>query len=415
MTGAGISIDRFEAEWKHLSGIVSSDLPGWSRPGFSDEDRAARSWLLGLMRSAGLDTRQDEAGNLIGVREGTDPAAPDIVIGSHSDTVPGGGRFDGIVGVLGAIEAVRNLHERGIRLRRGIRVVDFANEEGNPQGVKLVGSRAVAGSLDRHALESVDAQGVTLAALMEHAGHNPAQIGGARWKPKDVAAYIELHIEQGPILENADAKIGIVTSICGISTFALDVAGRRDHAGTMPMDVRADALCCAADAVIAIRDTAQHWPEAVGTAGAITTPSPLTNTISEAARVTGEFRSPTEEGLARLRSSYAQEINLLDAKNRTESELTWLHTDRPTQMDAALSERVFQAAKRVNDEPLRLYSGATHDGVSLAEIAPSAMIFIPSRGGRSHCPEEWSSLSDIEMGIAVLVESLIQVGGDPAA
>src|SRR5690606_7286891 len=157
------------------------------------------------------------------------PGAPDIVIGSHSDTVPGGGRFNGIVGVLGALEVCRMLRRTGTRLSRGLRVVDFANEEGNPQGVKLVGSRAVAGSLDAAALASTDSEGVSLAGLIEAAGLRPDEVASARWRPGDIAAYVELHIEQGPILEQHGAAIGVVSSICGVSTFTLDVTGRRDH------------------------------------------------------------------------------------------------------------------------------------------------------------------------------------------
>nr|WP_237465683.1 M20 family metallo-hydrolase [Leucobacter luti] len=393
----------------HLATLVDSDLPGWSRTGFSEEDRAARAWLLALMRDAGLDAYSDAAGNLIGSIEGTNPTAPAIVIGSHSDTVPGGGRFDGIVGILGAIEVVRMLRAANVRLRRTLRVVDFANEEGNPQGVKLVGSRAIAGSLDRAALEAVDAAGVTLAALMTGAGHSPELLSGARWRPGDIDAYLELHIEQGPVLTEAGAHIGVVTSICGISTFALDVAGRRDHGGTMPMSTRSDAMCCAADAVLSVQQIASARAEAVGTVGAVTTPSPLTNTISEAARVTGEFRSPSAAGLAELRAEFSATTAVRDRRHRTRSRLQWLHTDAPTPMDTGLSAIVVGAAEAAGERPLRLYSGATHDGVAMSEIAPSAMIFIPSRDGRSHCPEEWTELADIGRGISVLYGSVIAV------
>lgn len=409
MTRGEPELARFSEEWEHLSGLVSTELPGWSRTGFSEEDRAARSWLLARMRDAGLSAQIDAAGNLIGVREGTDPAMPDIVMGSHSDTVPGGGRFDGIVGVLGAIEVVRMLTAAGVRLRRGLRVVDFANEEGNPQGIKLVGSRAIAGSLDRAALEASDERGESLAALMARGGHSPEHLDGVRWKRGDIAAFLELHIEQGPVLEARGAAIGVVTSICGISTFTLDVTGRRDHAGTMPMSTRSDALCCAADAVLTIRDVAAAAADAVGTAGAITTPSPLTNTISEAAHVTGEFRSPTAEGLADLRTAFGARVVELDRAHRTSTRLGWVHTDAPTPMDEALSQLVVRAAERSGHAPLRLSSGATHDGVSMAEIAPSAMIFIPSRDGRSHCPEEWSDTADIGRGIQVLYDAVLAI------
>lgn len=409
MTKRHVEIDRVETEWQHLSALVDPDLPGWSRIGFSDEDRAARDWLLQQMREAGLETIQDAAGNLIGYLKGDVPGAPDIVIGSHSDTVPGGGRFDGIVGVLGAIEVARMLRRSGTRLRRGLRIVDFANEEGNPQGVKLVGSRAVAGSLDAEALGSTDPRGTTLATLMERAGLRPGEVSRARWKPQDIAAYIELHIEQGPHLEQRGAQIGVVTSICGITTFSLDVRGRRDHAGTMPMDVRQDAMCCAADAVLAVREVAASGTSTVGTVGQITTPSPLTNTISEQATVTGEFRSPELSTLEAMQSSFAQETTRLDEIHRTDSALAWGHLDAPTPMDERLSRLAREASTDLGYDTLQLYSGATHDGVAIADLAPTAMIFIPSRDGRSHCPEEWSDFEDVARGIDVLLNTVLRI------
>lgn len=402
-------IDRVESEWKHLSSLVSSEQPGWSRTGFSDEDRAARDWVLHQMREAGLDAHQDSVGNVIGYLEGSSPTAPDIVIGSHSDTVPGGGRFDGIVGVLGAIEVARLLRQGGRRLRHGLRVVDFSNEEGNPQGVKLVGSRAVAGLLDRVALESTDLHGVTLATLMERAGYRPAEVPFTRWRSKDIACFIELHIEQGPVLEQQNASIGIVSQICGITTFTLDVHGRRDHAGTMPMNIRQDAMCCAADSVLAVQRVGSSQADTVGTIGEITTPSPLTNTISELASVTGEFRSPDPQGLLDMQRALELEMQALDVKHRTRSNISWGPLDNPTTMDAGISEIALNSSLELGHETLKVYSGATHDGVSLAKLAPTAMIFIPSLDGRSHCPEEWSDFSDIRSGIEVLYRTVVNV------
>lgn len=390
---------------EHLSTLVDSDLPGWSRIGFSEQDAAARDWIHQQMRELGLAVRTDPVGNVIGRLEGQDPNAPDIVIGSHSDTVPGGGRFDGIVGVVGALEVVRVLQRSNIHLRHGLRVVDFSNEEGNPQGVKLVGSRAVAGTLGPEALAARDEEGRTLAALMASGGRSPHDVGSARWDRRDIAAYLELHIEQGPRLEAAGASIGVVTRICGISTFVLDVHGRRDHAGTTPMTTRADAMCCAADAVLAVQRIAASSDDAVGTVGAVTTTSPLTNTISEEARVTGEFRSADHVSLEELLQTFAGTLPALDARHGTRTELAW-KLDPPAVMDEALSDLVADAARSTGHDALRLYSGATHDSVEMSAIAPSAMIFVPSAGGRSHCPEEWTDLADIGRGIDVLTEAV---------
>lgn len=398
----------------HLAGIVDPDLPGWSRVGFSEQDVAGRAWVGAQMREAGLETHVDAVGTVIGVLPGSSPSAPAIVVGSHSDTVPGGGRFDGVVGVLGAIEVARALRRSGTRLTHELRVVDFANEEGNPQGVKLVGSRAIAGGLGPDLLGATDDTGTTLADLIAGAGHDPAAVASCRWRAGEVAAYLELHVEQGPVLEQQGASIGVVTRVCGISTFVLDVHGRRDHAGTMPMDRRSDAMCCAADAVLAVQRIAAAGADTVGTVGALTTTSPLTNTISEQARLTGEFRSPRLDVLRELQRQYAEAVAQADARHRTTSDLTWGHTDPPTVLDAALSDVVAGSAAAVGHDAVRLYSGATHDSVEMARLGPAAMVFVPSRDGRSHCPQEWTDLDDVEQGVRVLLQAVLDVDALPA-
>ncbi|MFN2347430.1 MAG: M20 family metallo-hydrolase [Dermatophilaceae bacterium] len=402
-------MDWVEEGWRHLASIVDPDMPGWSRVGFSEQDVAARDWIARQMTAAGLETRIDPVGNVIGTQSGTNPAAPAIVIGSHSDTVPGGGRFDGIVGVLGAIEVVRTLTRSGIRLDHPLWVVDFANEEGNPQGIKLVGSQAAAGTLGPDALTAVDENGTTLADLITKAGHTPENVARCRWDVSDVAAYLELHIEQGPVLEQQGVGIGVVTRVCGISTFVLDVRGRRDHAGTTRMDMRSDAMCCAAEGILAVQRIAAAGAETVGTVGSLTTTSPLTNTISEQARLTGEFRSPELSGLMEMQDRYVAEVERLDRVHNTHSTIDWGHTEAPVVMDAELSDLVVQAASAVGHNALRLYSGATHDSVQMSRLAPSAMIFVPSAGGRSHCPEEWTDMTHVEQGIAVLTQAVLQV------
>lgn len=402
-----VEMGRVESGWRHLAGIVDPDLPGWSRVGYSDQDVAARRWIADQMRAAGLRTHTDAVGNVIGQRSGRNPSAPAIVIGSHSDTVPGGGRFDGIVGVLGAIEVARMLHRSGVRLDHPLRVVDFANEEGNPQGVKLVGSRAVAGTLGPDALAAEDREGVTLADLIAGAGFLPEEVHRCRWDRGDVAAYIELHIEQGPVLEQQGVGVGVVTRVCGISTFVLEVEGRRDHAGTTPMTTRSDAMCCAADGILAVQRIAAAGSDTVGTVGELTTTSPLTNTISEQARLTGEFRSPELAQLEELQRQYAAEIGRIDKVHRTRSRLAWGHTDAPAVMDERLSDVVVQAASAVGHDALRLYSGATHDSVEMSRLGPAAMVFVPSAGGRSHCPEEWTDMAHVEQGIRVLARAVI--------
>lgn len=263
--------DRLSGGMEELAGLSDGDLPGWSRIAFTEADMAGREWVARRMRAAGLRTHVDAVGNVIGVMPGSSPSAPAIVTGSHTDTVPGGGRFDGVVGVLGAIEMVEMLREAGIRLTHELRVVDFANEEGNPQGVKLVGSRAISGELTAADLAATDSRGTALGELLSGAGLSPDQAASCRWEASDVAAFIELHIEQGPVLEQQGAALGIVTRICGISNFVVDVVGQRDHAGTTPMNQRRDALCSAAGTILAVERLAAAGADSVGTVDNLTT------------------------------------------------------------------------------------------------------------------------------------------------
>jgi N-carbamoyl-L-amino-acid hydrolase len=401
--------DRLERSFQELAELRDTDLPGWSRVGFTEPDLAGREWVARRMRAAGLRTHMDAVGNVIGVLPGTAPSAPAIVTGSHTDTVPGGGRFDGVVGVLGAIEMVEMFREAGIRLTHELRVVDFSNEEGNPQGVKLVGSRAISGELTARDLDATDADGVALGDLLQGAGLSPEEASSCRWDPAEVAAFLELHIEQGPVLEQQGASLGIVTRICGISNFVVDVVGRRDHAGTTPMNQRSDAMCSAAGTVLAVERLAAAGADSVGTVGALTTSPELTNVVSEQARLTGEFRSPHAEQLEELRGLLTAETEKLDDRWQTTSSLTWGQYDAPTPLDDMVSGELLQAARTTGYDAVRIYSGATHDTVQMARLAPTGMIFIPSRGGRSHCPEEWSDLSHIEDGVSVLAQSVLSL------
>ncbi|MFC7404781.1 M20 family metallo-hydrolase [Georgenia alba] len=401
--------DRIGSTWQEMADLHDPDLPGWSRVAFTEPDTAGRHWIADRMRTAGMDARIDAVGNVIGVLPGTAPSAPAIVTGSHTDTVPGGGRFDGVVGVLGAIEMVEAFREAGVRLRHELRVVDFANEEGNPQGVMLVGSRAISGHLTPQHLAATDAEGTSLADVIARAGLRPEEIDTCRWDAGEVAAFVELHIEQGPVLEQQGASLGIVTRIAGIENFVVDVLGRRDHAGTTPMNARNDALCAAAGTILAVERLAASGADSVGTVGSLTTSPEATNVVSEMARVTGEFRSPHAERLAELRDRLAAATAEQDAAWGTESTVRWGQVDDPTPMDDVVSEHLLDAARDVGHEAVRIYSGAGHDTVQMAHLCPTGMIFVPSAGGRSHCPEEWTDLSAVVDGAGVLAQAILRL------
>ncbi len=401
--------ERLGGALQEMAGLVDTDLPGWSRVAFTEPDVEGRQWVAARMRAAGMQVRLDAVGNVIGILPGTSPSAPAIVTGSHTHTVPGGGRFDGVVGVLGAIEVVEMFREAGIRLAHELRVVDFANEEGNPQGIKLVGSRAISGELTGADLAATDAEGTALGDLLAGAGLAPQEAASCRWDPSEVAAFIELHIEQGPVLEQQHASLGIVTRICGLASFVVDVVGQRDHAGTMPMNHRRDAMCSAAGTILAVERLAAAGADSVGTVGNLTTSPELTNVVSEQARLTGEFRSPRTERLRELQDQLAGETEKADAQWHTASTLSWGQFDEPTPMDRIVSGELTKAARLAGHEALQLYSGATHDTVQMARLGPTGMIFVPSAAGRSHCPEEWTDLPHVVDGVSVLARSILSL------
>ncbi|MFT4212869.1 MAG: M20 family metallo-hydrolase [Microbacterium sp.] len=399
--------DRLREDWEALARIRDDGLAGWTRQTFSEPERDSREWVAGLMRRAGLATRVDPIGNVIGELAGTDPNAAAIVIGSHTDTVAGGGRFDGVIGVLGAIEVVRLLAESGIRLRHPLRVVDYYNEEPNRFGLSCIGSRALAGNLRPEHLSLVDDEGVTLADALVADGRAPDRVRECAWAPREVAASLELHIEQGPVLESEGASLGVVTAIAGIARLRARFSGRRDHAGTMPMDRRHDASCSAAGAVLAIERIAAAGAGAVGTVGEIRLTPEATNVVTADALVTAEFRSSDPRWFAQARAALDDAVAEESARRGVAGAVDWLPPEPPTAMDTAVSAVLADGIGLLGHEARRLYSGAGHDAVQLARLAPAGMIFTPSQDGRSHAPEEWTDLADVALGVHALGQGVV--------
>ncbi|CEA09715.1 N-carbamoyl-L-amino acid hydrolase [Arthrobacter saudimassiliensis] len=409
LTGLDAWLDTALAE---LSGFRSEDRPGWTREVFSEPYRASRAWTAARMRGAGLQVHQDAAGNLVGRLPGTNPAAPPLVTGSHTDTVDGGGRYDGVVGVLGALAAVQVLAERGIRLQRDLLVVDFLGEESNPFGLSCLGSRALAGELTAADLARTDYRGRTLAAAYEDFGLDPAALlAAAPWTgTRRPHAYVELHIEQGPVLEERGTPIGIVTAITGIERLVASFTGSPDHAGTRPMDDRRDAMVAAAEAVLAVRAEGCGAPEhGVATVTRLENASPAPNVVPSLVRLYGEVRSVDETWLAGTRARLAGEIAARAAGFVVEADLRWSTDNQVVRAAAGVQDLAAQAADVAGIEWAPIPSGATHDAVHMARLAPMGMIFVPSAGGRSHCPEEFTPTARITTGVNVLAETLLRL------
>jgi N-carbamoyl-L-amino-acid hydrolase len=400
--------ERIEGDLSELATIRDPGSPGWTRAVFSESYRSSREWVAGKMREVGLDVRRDETGNLVGVLHGTRPAAPALVTGSHTDTVVGGGRFDGIVGVLGALELVRNLRERDITLTRDLVVVDFLGEESNDFGLSCLGSRALAGELAAADLDRADGTGVRLGDRYAAFGVDPAAVLTADWARRiPLHCYVELHVEQGPVLERKGVPIGVVTAIAGIERLLATFSGRPDHAGTRPMDDRRDAMVAAAEAVLAIEREGCGAPvHGVATTTRLTTQPDSPNVVPGNVRLRAEMRSIDEQWLTSARQRLVDEIAEKARERGVDVDFAWTSDNDTVQASTEIHDALARAADRNGLAWTPVPSGATHDAVHLARLCPMGMVFIPSRDGRSHCPEEWSEFADVAAGVQVLGSTL---------
>ena len=381
---------------------------GMDRLAFSPADVESREYTMGLMREAGLEVRIDTAGNIIARRAGSDDSLPAIAMGSHTDTVPLGGKYDGALGVMGAIEVVKALAENGHVPRHPIEVIVFTNEEGTRFHRWLIGSRAMAGMLEPEDLMAVDAEGVTLAQRMGDIGGDLSRVDEAARRPGDLAAYFELHIEQGPYLYRSGTPIGVVTGITGRGVFELDINGMSNHAGTTPMAERRDALVAASKLVVQVqRMAAEDEICRVATAGALDVQPNAVNVVPGRATVGVEIRDldmgaleAAERELTRMALESEQQDGVQISINRHR------FTDA-VPITQGMQDWVGEAAERAGFTWERVPSGAGHDAQAIATIAPMAMVFVPSVGGISHAIEEYSSPEDCANGAQVLLELLL--------
>lgn len=403
---------RVTADLDDLARITDDTEPGWTRQVFSEPYRAARGYVLDLMRAAGLDAQIDAAGNVVGRLAGDDPTLAPIVSGSHTDTVHAAGRFDGMVGVVGAIEVARMLRENDVRLRRDLVVVDFLGEEANGFGVSCLGSRAISGQLHAEHLDRPEGSGGRrLGDALAGFGVDPSAAIRSAWAPQSVHAYLELHVEQGPLLERSGARIGVVTAIAGIERLLARFSGRADHAGTRPMDDRRDALIAAAEAILTIEREACGAPvHGVSTTGRIESSPGSFNIVPDRATIWAEMRSIDPGWLSGARGRVAERIAQDAAARGVEVLLDWLNDQPPVATAPALQDGVAAAAHELGHSWEAVPSGAGHDAAHMQHLGPLGMIFVPSVGGRSHVPEEFTGPDDIAAGVDVLARSLVRLG-----
>ena len=376
---------------------------GLTRVYLSDEQRRASELVLGWMREAGMSARLDAAGNCVGRYEGDRPGLPALLIGSHLDTVRDAGKYDGMLGVIAGIECVRTLHARGRRLPFTIEVIGFADEEGVRFNATLLGSRAAAGTFKLEVLDAVDKDGVSMRDAMRRFGLDPARIVEAAHRRNEVLAYAELHIEQGPVLEAEGLPVGVVTAINGATRFAVEVDGMAGHAGTVPMNLRQDALVAAAECVLAIERRCSSVPELVGTVGKLETLPGAVNVVPGKVRFTIDIRSPRDpERLAAVADVLA-ELHSIGERRNVSIKATKTHEGAVAPCAAWLREQIGAAIAAERLPVRKLPSGAGHDGMAMIDLADIGMLFVRCAKGISHNPAEAITLADVETGTRVFL------------
>ncbi|MBU3064980.1 M20 family metallo-hydrolase [Nocardia sp. NEAU-G5] len=414
MTTLAPESGRLATDLEALAEFHDPELSGWSREAFSSPYRAAREWVRATMSGAGLEVHIDAAGNVIGRLAGRDPAKPPLVTGSHTDTVSQGGRYDGVVGVLSGIEVARRLRETGTRLERDLLVVDFLGEEANEFGVSCLGSRAITGQLIPEHLDRTDGTGLALGRAFESFGLDGGAATRIAWAAKGIHAYLELHIEQGPLLERSGEQIGVVTAIAGIDRVLASFSGLAGHAGTMPMAERHDALVAAAEAVLIVERVGCGAPgHGVATSGRIESSPGSMGVITDRARLWAELRSVDPSWLHGARRQIVDEITAAARARGVEVETEYLTDQDPVPAAAPVQDLIATTASDLGYTWKAVPSGAGHDAAHLARLGPMGMIFVPSVGGLSHCPQEFTAAADIARGAHVLAEALVALDREP--
>jgi N-carbamoyl-L-amino-acid hydrolase len=401
--------DRLWATLQKLAEFGKNPEGGVSRVGFTDADVAGRAYVMSLMREAGLVVSVDPAGNIFGRRPGSEKL-PVLLFGSHIDSVPHGGNYDGDVGTLGAIEVIRALNEEQLTTRHPLEVVIWTNEEGGRFYSGLFGSSAAAGILPADIAARQDESGEKLSDWLSRMGGDASRIPDAKIAPGTIAGYLELHIEQGAVLDEAKVPIGVVTGIVGISLRTCTASGFANHAGTTPMNRRRDALAAASRAVLAVRE--EVWGEPgrqVGTVGWMKVEPGASNVIPGRVTFPVELRDLDQKKIERIGARVVQRFEEIARQENVQISCTPQDLHVPALTSPAFQDAVRASAREAGLATLDLPSGAGHDAQNAARFAPVGMIFVPSRGGISHSPLEYTSPDQAANGAEVLYRTLLKL------
>jgi N-carbamoyl-L-amino-acid hydrolase len=405
----GTGISKFHVDSQRLQGTLEklsefgrNPEGGVTRIGFSETDLAAREYVSGLMKQAGLQVRVDPAGNIFGLRAGSEKL-PILLFGSHIDSVMHGGNFDGDVGSMGAIEVIRALNDGGVRTRHPLEVVIWTNEEGNHFALGTLGSGVAAGLLGPEILERKDDEGLTLADWLRRYGQDPSHLTDARIPRGALAGFLELHIEQGPNLDESKIPIGVVQGIVGLKRWKCVATGFANHAGTTPMNHRKDALAAASRDVLAVREVVRaETGRQVGTVGYMKAEPGAINVIPGRAEYPVELRDLDAAKIDRMWERIQERFKQIDREENVETQCTPLDDVAPARSDSAMQTAIRDAAKSLGLATMDLPSAAVQDSQQIAKVAAMGMIFVPSRDGISHSPKEFTSWQDVANGAEVL-------------
>lgn len=398
-----IDARRLNARMDELAGFGANAAGGIDRVAFSDADVEARAWVSDLMRGCDLDVSVDVAGNLWGARAGSESGLPPLVLGSHIDSVPGGGNYDGQVGSMGAVEVAWTLADNDVRNRHPIHFVVFPNEEGGKTG-----SRALAGEVLPREMDIVTASGFTIGEGLRRIGGDPDRLSEAVRRPGSIAAFLELHVEQGAILDAQGIDIGVVEGIVGIMRWNVVVDGMTNHAGTTPMKDRRDAMVAGARFVDMVYTTVSGWPGTqVATVGRLSAEPGAPNVIPGRVTLSLEIRDLSMEKIEEVFRQLSSRAEVLGQQTGTTFSFERFYTSRAAPTAPAIRDVVERSAHGMGLSTLSMPSGAGHDAQSMAHLGPIGMIFVPSAGGISHAPEEFTEPEDVANGANVLLRTLL--------
>ncbi len=397
---------RIASDLEHLKQFTSTPGNGCTRLPFTKEARQAVDFLKELMAEAGLKVREDEAGNVFGILEGSDPSLPCVMMGSHFDSVINGGDFDGIAGVIAAIEVARQLKEEGFWPVRNFVAAGFMDEEGMRFGTGYFGSGAMLGHREvEYCKHYKDVDGISIYDAMKSYGLDPEKITDAKWPEGSIGRFLELHIEQGPVLDAENTELGLVNGIVGIQRYMVSVHGRADHAGTTPMDMRMDAVDAATKVISKIPDWAREKADGtVATTGLIKVTPGGMNIVAQQVDFTVDIRSMNNDNIDdianRIRQALDQEVKAMGGSYEIDTKLVITPVFLSEEMLGIMEE----SCKRRGYSYRFLPSGAGHDALEIGQSIPTVMLFVPSKDGRSHCPVEFTEYSDFAKASMVMTD-----------